>query len=368
MNIRTLALAGTFLAIAGQAAAQQWTEAQAAEWAKTQPWRVGANFAPSTAINQLEMWQAETFDPETIDRELGWAAGIGMNAMRVFLHHLLWEQDPQGLLERVDRFLAIAEKHKIGVMLVLFDDVWDPHPHLGTQRPPRPHVHNSGWMQSPGRAVLLDEEKRAALEPYVKGVIERFKDDPRVIVWDLYNEPGNPNRSAYGRWEIEDKPKYSLDLVRKSFAWAWEIRPSQPITIGVWTGDWSTKDKRDALNAYSLDHSDIVTFHVYGPMEKTRGMTEPLFAYNRPVMCTEYMARPAGSRLEEALPYFKEKDVGAFQWGLVAGKTQTNYPWDSWNKPYDTEPEEWFHEVFHIDGTPYRDAEAELYRKLRAAE
>src|SRR5690606_436929 len=156
---------------------------QATEWGSSQPWRVGANFAPSTAINQLEMWQAETFDPETIDRELGWAADIGMNSVRVFLHHLLWEQDSEGLLERVEQFWEMADAHKLGVMLLLFGDAWDPHPPLGPQRPPRPHVHNSGWMQSPGRAVLLDQEKRAALEPYVKGVITRFKDDPRVIVW-----------------------------------------------------------------------------------------------------------------------------------------------------------------------------------------
>jgi hypothetical protein len=348
------------------ASAEQWTPEKAQNWAAGQPWRVGSNFAPSTAINQLEMWQAETFDLETIDRELGWAASIGMNSARVFLHHLLWEQDPEGFLERINQFLAVADQHGIGVMLVLFDDVWDPHPQLGVQRPPRPHVHNSGWVQSPGRAVLLDTARRAALEPYVKGVIDRFKDDPRVIVWDLYNEPGNPNRSAYGNWEIEDKARYSLDLLKRSFAWAWQVRPSQPITAGVWTGDWSSPEKRDELNRYMLDNSDVITFHAYGDLEKTRAMAEPLFAYKRPVLCTEFMARPAGSRLEEILPYFKEKQIGAYQWGLVQGKTQTNYPWDSWKQPYDAEPDEWFHELFRTDGTPYIQAEVELYKSLTA--
>ncbi|WP_193214855.1 cellulase family glycosylhydrolase [Luteolibacter marinus] len=353
-----------FLLLAPTLHAQQWTAEQANQWAETQPWRAGSNFAPSYAINQLEMWQADTFDLEAIDRELGYAAGCGMNAARVFLHNLLWEQDSKGLLERMDRFLAVADKHKIGIMFVLFDDVWDPSPKLGKQRAPKPHVHNSGWVQSPGKEVLGDPAKRADLEPYVKGVLKRFKDDKRVIVWDLYNEPGNPNKSAYGPVELADKPEHSLDLVKKCFEWAWEVRPSQPLTIGVWTNDWSTKDKRDALNAYQLDHSDIITFHAYADLKRTREMTEPLFAYGRPVMCTEYMARTAGSLLVEILPYFKEKHVGAFQWGLVAGKTQTQYPWESWKRDFEKEPDVWFHELFHKDGKPYDPAETDLYKQL----
>lgn len=344
--------------------AQQWSKNEANEWAKTQPWLAGSNFTPSTAINQLEMWQAESFDPETIDRELGFAARCGMNTARVFIHDLLWKQDSEGLLKRMDQFLDIADKHNIGIMFVLFDDVWDPAPKLGKQRAPKPHVHNSGWVQSPGKEILGDADKRAALEPYVKGVISRFKDDKRVIVWDLYNEPGNPNKSAYGPVELENKPEHSLDLVKKCFEWAWEVRPSQPLTIGVWTNDWSSKEKRDALNAYQLDHSDIITFHVYGDLAKTKAYTEPLFEYGRPVMCTEYMARTAGSLLSEALPYFKEKHVGAYQWGLVAGKTQTQYPWESWKRDFEKEPDVWFHELFHKDGTPYDPAETALYKKL----
>ncbi|RYD50313.1 MAG: 1,4-beta-xylanase [Verrucomicrobiaceae bacterium] len=346
--------------------AQQWSADQANAWHKTQPWRAGSNFAPSTAINQLEMWQADTFDPETIDRELGYAASCGMNTARVFLHNLLWEQDSEGLLKRVDQFLAIADKHKIGIMLVLFDDVWDPYPKLGKQRDPKPHTHNSGWVQSPGRDVLVDAEKRKALEPYVTGVLTRFKDDKRVIVWDLYNEPGNMNTSAYGKVELppEEKKLHALELVKLSFEWAWKVRPSQPITIGVWTGDWSTKEKRDALNAYQIDHSDIISFHAYSDLEKTKAMTEPLFAYGRPVVCTEFMARTAGSKLQDILPYFKEKKVDAYQWGLVAGKTQTQYPWESWKQTFTEEPKIWFHELFHKDGKPFDKEETDLYKKL----
>jgi len=348
------------------AGAQQWSAEQANAWSKTQPWRAGSNFVPSTAINQLEMWQADSFDPETIDRELGYAASCGMNTARVFLHNLLWEQDSEGLLKRMDQFLTIADKHQVGIMFVLFDDVWDPNPKLGKQREPKPHVHNSGWVQSPGRDVLVDAAKRKALEPYVTGVLTRFKDDKRVIVWDLYNEPGNMNSSAYGKVELppEEKKTHALELVKLSFEWAWKVRPSQPLTIGVWTGDWSTKEKRDALNAWQIDHSDIISFHAYTDLEKTKSMTEPLFAYGRPVVCTEYMARTAGSKLQDILPYFKEKKVDAYQWGLVAGKTQTQYPWESWKQTFTEEPKIWFHELFHKDGKPFDREETDLYKKL----
>src|ERR1035438_9401531 len=107
---------------------QRWTEDRANQWYRQQPWLVGANFLPSDAVNELEMWQAGTFDPAETDREFGWAESLGMNTMRVFLHNLLWEQDSAGFQHRLDQFLAIASKHHIRPMFVLFDSCWDPDP------------------------------------------------------------------------------------------------------------------------------------------------------------------------------------------------------------------------------------------------
>ncbi len=149
-------VAGMALCAQQTPAPARWTESQAHSWYAKQPWPVGADFLPSTAINELEMWQADTFDPKTIDIELGWAEAIGMNTMRVFLHNLLWEQDPKGFTERIDKFLAIADSHHIHPVFVLFDSCWDPHPKLGKQHPPVPGVHNSGWVQAPGAEVLSD--------------------------------------------------------------------------------------------------------------------------------------------------------------------------------------------------------------------
>jgi hypothetical protein len=159
----------------------QWTNQQAHHWQAKQRWLAGCNFTPSSAINQLEMWQAYTWDPATIDRELGWAQDLGFTSVRVFLHNLLWDQDRDGFLKRLDQFLASADKHRIEVMFVIFDGVWDPFPRTGKQREPVPHRHNSGWVQSPGADILKDPVKQDSLKDYVQWVTGRFRNDRRVV-------------------------------------------------------------------------------------------------------------------------------------------------------------------------------------------
>jgi hypothetical protein len=342
----------------------RWSAQQANAWYAKQPWLVGANFGPSTAINQLEMWQADTFDLKTIDRELGWAEDLGFNSMRVFLHHLLWEQDSKGLLKRMEQFLDVCEKHKIGVMFVLFDSVWDPSPKLGKQREPKPHLHNSGWVQSPGKADLTDPSRHKLLEAYVRGVVGHFKDDERVQVWDIWNEPDNINRPAYVKEEPPKKVEQSLALMEKAFTWAREAKPSQPLTSGVWIGNWPDPKKLSPTEQFQLDNSDVITFHSYDPLEGVKKCVENLKRYNRPIWCTEYMARPRGSKFDPILAYFKEQKVGAHNWGFVAGKTQTIYPWDSWDKQYTAEPPLWFHDIFRADGTPYIKEEVEYIKRV----
>src|SRR5699024_12071031 len=140
-------LISTSLISGGVMARDQWTPEQAHEWYDQQPWLVGANFTPSTAVNQIEMWHADTFDPETIDRELGYAAGIGMNTMRVFLHNLMWENDAEGFKDRINQYLDTTDKHNIKTLFVLFDSDWDANPVYGKQKDPVPEVHNSSCVQ-----------------------------------------------------------------------------------------------------------------------------------------------------------------------------------------------------------------------------
>ena len=339
----------------------RWSVEKANQWYDSQPWLVGANFVPSTAINQLEMWQPETFDPDTIERELAWAEGIGMNTMRVYLHDLLWQQDKDAFLERVDFFLDICEKHHIKPMLILFDSVWNPRPKLGKQPGPKPHLHNSGWVQSPHIDILKDPKKVDALESYAKGVLQRFKDDTRILIWDLYNEPGNLNKED--GVDQAEKDKLSYYLLEKVFTWAREVNPTHPLTSGLWVGDFGG-EKISALNKFMVENSDIITFHSYEKLEITKNRVDLLKPLGRPIICTEYMARTNNNTFADHLPYFKENNIGAINWGLVAGKTQTQYPWESWDKKLTAEPKIWFHEVFCKDGTPYDKAETDLIKKL----
>jgi len=353
---------------AAAAEAGRWSVERANDWYAKQPWLVGANFVPSTAINQLEMWQAETFDPATIDRELGYAQDIGMNTMRVFLHDLAWREDPKGFFSRVDQYLTIADKHGIKTLFCIFDAVWNPNPHPGKQPDPVPGLHNSGWVQSPGRECLEDPAKQDELKPYVVGLLTRYKDDSRVLAWDLFNEPDNPNRQAYGRdgakieLEESDKEKFAMQLLEKTFAWAREVQPSQPVSSGVWLGDYLTKPT--LIQKLQLEQSDVITFHNYDPAADMQKKIDGLKKLGRPVLCTEYMARGRDSTFASNLAVLKQNHVAAWSWGLVSGKSNTIYPWDSWIRHYTNEPPVWFHDVFRPDGTPFSPAETTLIRNL----
>jgi aldose 1-epimerase len=323
--------------------AQVWSAERANKWYAAQGWRVGCNFIPSTAINQLEMWQEATFDPKTIDREMEWAQSIGMSAMRIFLHDLAYQADPEGLKKRMNTVLEIADKHGIKVMFVIFDDCWNGHPKIGPQPAPKPGIHNSGWVQSPSATVVNNPAEWPRLEIYVKDILKTFGNDPRILFWDLYNEPGNSMQLTR-----------SLPLLKKVFAWAREANPSQPVSAGVWTSN-------KALNEYQLENSDIITFHSYGLASRLSQRIHALKKKGRPVICTEWMARTVGSKVETHLPIFKSENVSCFNWGLVSGKTQTIFAWGS--LPSTEPPRLWFHDLFYADGKPYINDEINTFKK-----
>ena len=370
MKIKAIALAAlpALALFASPAEARDmWTKSEAHGWYDKQPWLVGANYNPRTAINQFEMWQADTWDPETIDQELGWAESIGMNTMRVYLHNLLWENDPEGLKKRMNEFLEIAAKHNIRPMFVLFDSCWDPNPVAGPQHPPIPGVHNSGWMQAPGAERLKDRSQHDKLEAYVKDIVGTFANDKRVLAWDVWNEPNNGGGGNYE--PTPNKTELVAYLLDHVFDWAQSADPTQPLTSGVWIGEsWDKPETLDAVEKIQLARSDVNSFHDYNWPESFKRRANQMLSYGRPVLCTEYMARGNGSTFDGDLPIAKKMNIAMFNWGFVDGKSQTRFPWDSWKKPYTAEePTIWFHEVFHADGTPYRKAETDLIRAMSKA-
>lgn len=352
---------------------EKWSIEKANQWQEETPWLVGSNFIPSTAINQLEMWQASTFDPETIDRELGWAEGLGFNAMRVYLHDLLWLQDAEGFKNRIDQYLEIADRHHIRTMLVLFDDCWHDAPTLGQQPAPLPGIHNSGWVQSPGKRVLGEPAGWARLEDYVVDIVTTFGQDDRVFMWDIYNEPGNNilpslNLPKFVRFlqilknfiqhYLNSKP--SRKLLESAFGWARSTNPQQPLTAGLFCfiGTIDTK-----LNSIAMALSDIVSFHSYSELETTSEFVDELRKAHKPLICTEYLARNKQCTFETHLPYFKDRNISSFNWGLVSGRTQTIYSWTD-HYPNGEEPPVWFHDIFREDGSLFSEEEGSLIRSL----
>lgn len=350
-------------------ATQRWSAAAANAWYAKQPWLLGSDYVPANAVNQLEMWQASTFDPARIDTELGWAESLGMNTMRVFLHDLLWQEDAAGFTKRIDTFLAIAARHHVRPMLVLFDSVWDPRPRLGKQPDPTPGVHNSRWVQSPDARGLTDPSELPRLEAYVEGVVRAFAGDARVLAWDVWNEPDNENEgnAAITPFEPRDKVERVRALLPKVFAWVRAAGPTQPLTSGVWHGKWSSDGELSEVEKDQIELSDVLSFHNYDPAPEFEERVTWLERYGRPIVCTEYLARGRGSTFEAILPVAKRHHVGAINWGFVEGKTQTFLPWDSWKHPYvDRQPPVWHHDVVRADGRPYSAAEADLLRATSA--
>jgi len=327
---------------------ETWSTDKANAWYQQWGWLRGCDFIPSTAINQLEMWQAETFDPETIDRELGWAESIGMNVMRVYLHHLAWQIDQTGFRKRMNDYLSIADKHHIATIFVLFDDCWNPVYNSGKQPEPKTGTHNSGWVRDPGDLIFSDSTLMPILESYLKDILTTFAHDKRIVLWDLYNEPGN---SGYGN--------RSMALLKNAFRWGREVNPSQPLSSGVW--NLSLCD----LNLFQVENSDVITYHNYSNETIHQAAIDTLRRYGKPLICTEYMARKHNSRFDNIMPLLKKENIAAINWGLVAGKTNTMYAWDDNTHKVDgLEPELWFHEIFRKDGTPYKQEEVDLIKKL----
>lgn len=344
-----LAFASSYLFVTDANSQKQravWSKEKAKEWYSKKGWLRGSNFIPSTAINQLEMWQKETFDTAAIDRELSYAEGIGFNAMRVFLHHLAWQIDPAGFKKRVDKYLQIADKHHISTMFVFFDDCWNPTYKAGTQPAPKPGIHNSGWVRDPGKLYYDKPTLTVTLERYVKDVLTSFKHDKRILLWDLYNEPGNSN---YGN--------KSLPLLQKVFKWGRQVNPDQPLSAGVWNNSLKK------LNRFQFENDDVLTYHNYDKEEEHKKVIDSLEVFGRPLICTEYMARTRGSRFENIMPLLKENNIGAINWGFVMGKTNTIYAWDN-PMPDGREPDLWFHDIFRPDGTPYKEEEIKLIDSL----
>lgn len=358
-----------------QDAPARWSAARAAAWQDATGWIVGCNYIPSTAVNFLDMWRDDGFDPDTIARELGWAAALGLNSVRINLHFLVWQHDRDGLMARFDRFLQLAADRGLSVMPVLFDDCGfgGAEPAWGPQPDPVPGIHNSRAVASPGRAAVMDRAQWPAFRAYVEDIVAAHRNDPRVLAWDLYNEPGNrmifPATGGYAEHDAGLAP-HSLALMEAAFGWARALDPVQPLTVAAWRTPKLGSDAPafdDPVDRRALALSDIVTFHAYCDLAHARRFVDQLAQHGRPMLTTEWMARTIDSRIADQLPFYHARNVGAYHWGLVKGRTQTDQPW-----PRELEalhghvhaPDLWFHDLLWPDGRAYDTSEAAVIAAL----
>ena len=264
---------------------------------------------------------------------------LGLNTVRVFVNYVVWEVDAAGLKQRINDFLAIADRHGITTMFILFDDCNFANrvPAAGLQPDPVPGVHNSQWVSSPSVEQINDPAAWPKLQAYVTDIVGTFGHDSRVVIWDLYNEP---YRSA--------------KFVEATFQWARQAEPQQPLTTCL----FGPEEMRGRI----LELCDLVSFHNYGPVDGLRREIAELRRHGRPVICSEWMARVTGSRFQTHLPLFQSEKVGCWSWGLVAGRTQTYYTWGS--KPGTPDPMLWLHDILRRDGTPFSALEVRILKHL----
>lgn len=329
---------------------KRWSSAKVWEWYNSILWIKGFNYVPSNAVNSTEMWQEETFSPELIDRELKLARETGFNACRVFLQYIVWKDDPIAYLNRFDKFLEIASLNGLSVMPILFDDCAfaNKPPYLGVQDAPIPGVANSGWTASPGSELALNPSEMPSLKQYLQDFICRYAADDRILIWDMYNEPGNCG--------MNDK---SMPLLERAFCWAREINPTQPLTCAVWLLPYDSK-----CDAICLAQSDVISFHDYNDYETTEKAILQLSEYDRPILCTEWLNRPGGNRVETHLPLFKAKKIGIYNWGLINGKTQTHLSGQTMLGEPDPYPSKWQHDFYHNNYEPYCVSEISFLKEM----
>ena len=329
----------------------RWDEIRIWKWFDDVGTVKGVNYIPRTAVNSVEMWMADTFDPDTIDEELGWARGIGYTSIRVQLQFAVWRDDPDGFLGRVDKLLEIAAKHGLRVVPVLFDDLnlaGEP-PQVGKQPEPVPGEHNARWVPSPGADAVKDRSQWPALEKYVEDVMGQFKGDQRVLYWDLYNTAGNDGLG-------ED----TLPLLDQTFNWARSVEASQPLAVPAW------REFGSAMSARKFERSDLITFQSFDSAESIEARLQLLRHYQRPIICSDWLMRQVGNDFEKILPLFSVYRVGWFNQGLVSGKTHR--PIQEARYRAEKDPDIWQQDVLNEDGTPYDRKEVELIQGFRFLE
>lgn len=352
----------------------KWSKEKIWEWYNSKPWIRGCNYMSADCANRIDQWQQYKFEErfETTKKELALMSKLGYNSIRIIPEFFVWKEEHDGFMERFERYIELANQNGISCMVVLGNDCCPPKEealerlHLGEQ-----HVD---WGYHGGRKVsqhgkfdgagysILDEPKSAEkYYEFVREIVEKYKNDERIIIWDVFNEPGNSKRDSMSLLHM----KKFLEIIRN-------IDPIQPLTIAIWS-QLTNFEKLREIEKFGLENSDIISYHNYGSYENNIRELKLLKKYDRPIINTEWLNRCGGNTIEELFPLFYLEKVGCYNWGFVAGKYQTYEPWNGiWNS-YEENPDsiinnfdftKWFHDIYRPSHNPYNPKETELIKRF----
>ena len=359
------------------------------EWYNKNPWLTGCNYVPSKSP-ELSIWQEDTYQEilPTVQHELDIIQKLGMNTVRMGIPFNIWYHEKDKFFDRMDSILSLLDHHGITLMPILFNDCvnfgrpedisvpypkgkhnWDIGYHGGHARnqfsgipeiSKDPNLSKKDRFFSDKGWIYWDEEEyRPILLEYTHQIISRFRNDKRIIIWDIWNEPGNCNRGSL-----------SVPYLKEAFQAAREEDPIQPLTAGVWEypehyGEDNSIDV-DEIGRLAINLSDIVSFHCYSRFEKVKKVVNALEREGRPMLNTEWLNRILGNRIEDQLPFYRNKRIGSYLWGCVAGYSQHYLPWGNLLKDKSLDFTLWQHDLFRGDGKPYDPDEIKMIKDIDA--
>ena len=352
----------------------RWSEKKAWEWYNSHPWIRGCNYMSADSVNRIDQWQGLHFEErlKTTEEELKVMKDLGFNSVRIILEFVVWEKEHDSFLERFEEYISLLDKYGISAMVVLANDCMPPKtelwkmPDIGEQEYDwgyhggRRHSQH-GRHSSPAPHYYFDDP--VLTEKYfdmVREIVTLYKDDPRILMWDLFNEPGNSNRSGI-----------TIEPLKRMVKEVRAINPSQPLTIAAWCRDAKYEFSMPE-DIFAIENSDIITYHNYGTYEEHIRIIKYLKQFNRPLINTEWLARCTGNTVFDNFPLFYLENIGCYNWGFVAGKYQTYEPYEAhwqWynddkNAPIDFT--KWFHDLYRPSLRPYDPRETELIKRFCA--
>ncbi|NOX97778.1 MAG: cellulase family glycosylhydrolase [Nitrospirae bacterium] len=279
----------------------------------------GANYIPSYARNSIEIW--ENFNPEVIDRELGYAQSLGLNSVRVWLDYRPYAHNPGLMLKRIEAFLCLCDKHKLTVILILFDSCGIEEKDL---REKGENLHWKRWIKNPGYDYLFPEHWDR-FKKYIKDIVGTFLNDHRVLAWDVMNEPWCQIKP-----DNDEQKRVIMRFVKHFAKQVRNLNPDAPITIGV-----TTLDRAEQVE----DLIDLISFHSYDTEpEKWELLLKKANQYaklkGKPILLTEWGYPAWGTEVsagrlltdkdqldfyEKIMPLVRESKIGWYFFDLIMG-------------------------------------------------